>query len=456
MRAQLFIALAAALLARPGLAQEASPSGAPADEAGAAVEAAVGSLEKQVPDLKGRLAMMPIKAEISRDEGLARALTDRVAARLRASGADVLDASYIESLEEADRSRKNGRLNVPIERVATSYLQLDFLVTGGIARTSEGAELALKLVEARTEKPRTLATGSARFKPAAVAAPAPAVAADPPRPNPSADARVAIERDFFVERKRPDGSFADAERWTSEAPLAIDDRIQLHIHPLAPCYLCVIVLDTKKRMQRIYPDGAHASLADARVPAEWLKVPPVEGNFWLPIVGPAGTDTYFVVAESEPAMVGKLLAVPTDYPDDAATGAPVKPAAATPDAAAGETAARSEEEKRIAAQFEEEIAERAAKLDRLSKECERELVVYAREFEDEFRLRQAFRSIASGEPLLDGARLRGLGRPVLSGNAPVVPGVGGPAHLLQVGRVESALRVVESFTVSFGAAVRKK
>jgi hypothetical protein len=413
----------------------AAPRRASAKSLDAAVDEAAAALAAEVPREPGaRVAILPLRSAEA-DRRLAAHAAARAAERLRAAKVDALDAGFAEALLEAERRRPNGPQDATPERLAGTYLRVVAVVAGEIADGEGGPALTLRLVDARSEK--ALAWVRVPFSrddaPLAPAPLAPLVFGAGPA--------VVVERDVFVERSLGEKRFARPERWSGGA-LKIGDHILLHVRPLADCFLTVIVYQSDGTLRRLYPAKAQATVDDARVNAQDLvKLPQKPGNFWFPLGEPPGTDTYYIVAEREPALTPRLLKLETSLeraPRPPASGGGTETASPPP---APKPAPRKESE-RMRDIWDEEASRESDVLD--------ELASSARASREEQALRRACRSISAGDPLPEGEKaLRKLEEPEPGGSVEIAGSEG--TLPLDLGRVEGAVRVVERFAITTAA-----
>ena len=399
---------------------------------GTAVDAAIRAIERVIPYGRPfRVAVVAVKGPGEGESGLGHYVVFRATEQLVAKGVEVLDPGFVQALGEADRARRGGPTGEPPERLAAIYLQIDAALSGAIHDVGDAYELTLRLAEARSGK--ILETGTARFakddETRALVGEKPAAASPLPVHTPA----LALERQVFVERRNPQGGFEKPGPWDG-SPLATGDRIQILIRPAEACSLCVVVFQSDGTMQVLYPEKGSSAEGRPRVGAgEVVKLPPRKGDFWYPLEPPAGTETFYIVAERQPVRTARVVdrcAEATKLAEKAA--AEEKRAAALTDAEA-----RAQASKTVSECWQRERLLRA--------ELRADLEGGAREVAYDFRLRQAFASIAAGEPLPDEVRLRNLGAPTPGGPVEVV-WEDGPLPLA-TGRVEGSGRVIESFEI---------
>lgn len=427
--------LAVALGGGVGMGVGAAPARAddkPAEGAlAASVDGALAALERAVPfGQRFRIAIAPIVGPGEGEGGLGDYVATRATSRLVGRGVEVIDRGYMQALREADHARKGGPTGETIERLAALYLQADAAISGSVLDVGDSFELGLRLADTRAGK--VLATASARIeKTGAANALAPTPGAAPALP-----AELAIERAIIVKRRGPDGGFVAPVAWDG-SKLDQGDMIQVRVRPAEACHLCIVAFMSSGKVKVLYPEEGQPGGAGVKVAAaELVKLPPREGDYWYPLIAPEGVETFFIIAEREavktPSAEKKTAQIQKLHEE---TVAAKKQADALADARAKREAARRASD--LWDLEKHQVADFMAELDGA-----------AGAFAYDFHVRQAFESLARGDPPPDPVRARDLGAPVAVAGGPVDVTWDGGQLALPTGRVAGSGRVVQSFAIA--------
>lgn len=431
-----------------------SPTGqADAAENGlaASVDAAIEQLGRSIPvgGKQLKLAIIPINGPGEAEGGLGRYVAARALDSFVNRGVDTLDRHYVETLRQADKQRKNGSQNLDDAKLVGIYLSCDYTLSGTIHDVGAALELKLKLTDTRSGS--VAAASSATImksseteailggKPPA-GAPATSMAAPAAPVSMSTD--VAIERAFLIERRKKAGGYDTPRFWDGQT-LSDGDHVALQVRALEDCHISVLVCQSDNTVQVLFPEG-DVTVASTKVKkGQVITLPAPQGgdSFWYPLGGPAGTETFYIIAEKQATQIANLVREMEEIQKLAAKSEKMAEPTASPTTSdAGEEKAREEARKR---QQELWYLER---MRAQRQEMEKSHTAFA----NDFKLRQAFKYIADGgEAPKDEKDLkeRNLLAPVLSGNHIDVPWQGGSTSIATV-KVEGKGRIVESFAVA--------
>jgi hypothetical protein len=411
------LALAAVVAASLARAEgDPAPGPLPLDEA---VDDAISALAREVPRNEKPpflVALAPVTGPGEGESGLGRYVVSRALDRLAQAGVAVVDPISLPALLDADRRRAKGSLGVPPERLAELYLGCRGTIGGQVFDRGGAYELSLRLCDARGIG---IASKVERVRKDAATS---ALLGAPEAPPVALGKGLELFLAPVPQRQDGHGGFLPPAPEYGSPSLLIGDKFQLRIRPSETCYVAVISVQSDGAVQRFFPEGADAKREDARVPAmKELKLPPREGDLWYQLEAPAGTDLYYVVAEREPTLIDALLRI------EARPAAPRPPAGSAP-------ATHNP-------WINQQIAEEG--------ELKGRLEAGNKAFSQVALLRQAFREVADGAPLRDGARPRKVAPEPVPGG-PSVPVDFGPDRRVSVplGRLEGGSFVIHRFEVS--------